>query len=240
MAPQKKGEEEHVALDLHNLEDDYFDPQTPISRVLSKARSGPFSPGSLSLLSPIPLQVELERTFGGACYIGLHFVPAAVGLAALNGLSFALPGSLLTCTNSIFAGFSAYMLSLYAAWRLVSLQQGKHLSKCNPDQITMRNNEKFYSMKAVWNKGAGPEEMRDCPAIYCMVPHGEAENLYPKSPKPCTMRAVRHQLQNLNPRRPMCARETPTLDPTPQAPTPHLPQFAAILELQKEHQNKTP
>lgn len=82
------------------------------------------------------------------------------------------------------------MLSLYAAWRLVSLRQGQHLSKCNPDQITMRNNEKFYSMKAVWPKGAGPEEMRTIPAIYCMVPHGEAETLYPGSREHCTIPCV--------------------------------------------------
>lgn len=183
MSP-KKGEEEHVVLDLHSLDDDYFDAKTPITQVLSKIRSGPFAPGSLSILHPVPLHVELERAFGGAFYIGLHFVPAALGLAALNFFSFALPGSNATYTNGVVAGFSAYMISLYAAWRFVSLQQGEYLSKGNPDQITMRNNEKFYSMKAVWPKGAGPEEMRDCPAIYCMVPHGAVETLtpYPENP----------------------------------------------------------
>mmetsp|Transcript_13901 Transcript_13901/g.27456 ORF Transcript_13901/g.27456 Transcript_13901/m.27456 type:complete len:388 (-) Transcript_13901:77-1240(-) len=164
-------------LELFDLPDDYYKPSTTLESILARVQTaGPsgFEANSLNTLEKVPMSCALERITGGIMYIALHIVPGWVGSFACCHVAarwMDMP-DVASVAGWLLGGALTYFGGVYTVWRLVSVHHMREWGIDEPNLVSQRNTEKYFSMRAVWAKESSPLKMSQTPAIFCMVPHG--------------------------------------------------------------------
>jgi len=171
------GDHEYECLELFDLPDDYFKDKHSLESILAKTKkagASGFPPGSLNSLHPITLAAAAERITGGAGYISLHIIPGWVGAFACCHVAGRYLGraDMADGAGLLMGGALTYFLGIWAVWRCLASHFMAKWDLTDQNIVSQRNNEKYFSLRAVWPKAASPAAVGRGPAIYCMVPHG--------------------------------------------------------------------
>ena len=177
-----KNNKKYYKLDLSRLPDSLFDKKVPVAKWLEHTTATDsnkkFEANSLNKVTPIPLDVEIERIFGIALYM--------VG----NVLPFTLPGLTIAAYFSDVALICLLAFLLYFAVLFVvsnyyfrpkfvgRYQRKNYLSETdirdNQYLYTERNNQKYMSLNFIWPETIQRPALDDKPVIFCAIPHGAA------------------------------------------------------------------
>ena len=174
----------YFKLDLAKLPDSLFDKSVPVTKWLEHTtdstgdKDGKFEANSLNKVTPIPLEVEIERMVGIALYM--------VG----NILPFTLPGLTIV---AFFSDIGLICLKVFLLYFIVlfvvnnyyfrpkfvkKYQRKNYLSETdirdNQYLYTERNNQKYLSLNFVWPETIQRPALDDKPVIFCAIPHGAA------------------------------------------------------------------
>ena len=118
-----------------------------------------FKPGSLSVCSPLPSPIEIERLVGIPLYLSLNYLPFfAVAFAVAKGGLFGL-----VYVAVAWVGLYAltYALLLFTG---AEPRTGQYL-------FTERHNQKYCSLRYVWPRSL-EKVAAGQPVLFAAIPHG--------------------------------------------------------------------
>ena len=170
----------YFKLCMGTLPDALYSEDVPVDQWLALAEQSTndrFPPNSLNQLVPLDSMVEMERLVGIALYMLGNVLPFAIGPLILVAwvsaygryalLFLLIYFGLLLSINAIF--FAPYFRRRYNRSKLTgsSIKDNQYL-------YTERNTSKYLNTTVVWPDTLQEPKWKNCPLIFCLVPHGVA------------------------------------------------------------------
>ena len=170
----------YFKLCMGTLPDALYSEDVPVEQWLALAEQSTndrFPPNSLNQLVPLDSMVEMERLVGIALYMLGNVLPFAIGPLILVAwvsaygryalLFLVIYFGLLLSINAIC--FAPYFRRRYNRSKLMgsSIKDNQYL-------YTERNTSKYLNTTVVWPDTLQEPKWKNCPLIFCLVPHGVA------------------------------------------------------------------